>query len=388
MWAWVVFGLVVIGGGWACGRGESLADSSRRLDDSDLVERTDEPHFPDVLEVLGAPDRVYSDDVPTFPDASDILGDFTDEAGSLPDTPELHDDAGSWDPPTSSDDLCEITVDFEAFDGTDVFFGLDSSGSTDSGEWDDVREVWDWPDTFHADDLQDIFDKTDAIKPLVLYTCLADSFEGDSGWEATGLWHRIHANQDIVNIWAAPPFDYVLLSGPVTLTKPKDGKYAYWYGQDEDGSYIDVPDDNQVAGGGTSVEPHEGVLVSPWIDLTGASFATLYFWSWWEIESKHPVAYDLSTVEVTSDGDAWVEVARLNPPFIPHGAHPVLPYTVNGVGMPPSWHRTVVSLDAFAGRMLRLRFRFRTEDVFYNAFRGWVVDQVLVECVGRPNGGS
>ncbi len=263
---------------------------------------------------------------------------------------------------------------------------FDAQGADDTPGPPDPDDAPDWPDESDVPGPMDLtHPPADPGPPPVSSVCWSDSFEWDTdpGWEATGLWHRIHAGQDLVDVWASPPYDYVSLAGPATLTKPKDGKYAFWYGRDEDGSYLGIPDANQVAGGGTSSEPHEGALVSPWLDLTGAASATLYFWSWWEIESQHPAGYDLSTVEVTADGDTWIEVARLNPPVVPPGASPVLPYTVNGVGMPPSWHRTVVSLDVVAGGPARVRFRFRTGDVFFNAFRGWVVDEVSTECVDQ-----
>lgn len=325
----------------------ALATPETPAPDPETEGRDPEPDDP--LGDPGAPDLPEDSPDPTLegaiiaedlaPAADQALGG--DDASMLePDAEDLVEAAPDWEPPP--DAALDIATD-----------GTAEAGAPDPGP------------------------------PPEPFECWADSFEwdADSGWEATGLWHRIHANQDLVDVWAGPPFNYVVLNGPATLTKPKDGKRAYWYGRDEDGSYLDVPAAEQVAGGGTSVEPHEGVLVSPWIDLTGATRATLFFWSWWEIESQHPAGYDLSTVEASQDGETWVEVARLNPPVVPPGASPVLPYTVNGVGMPPSWHRTIAWLDAFAGGLVRIRFRFRTGDVFFNAFRGWMVDEVFVMCV-------
>lgn len=334
-------------------------------DASDPGGPTEAPDLSDRSGVFDASDPLDAADGPDLSDSPD-RSDGSEPLDSL----EANDQPDPSGPPEGFD----APDPLDGADGSDPSDGPDPADPSDSPDDSEALGPVDPPDTL-----------ADPGPPPPPSTCWSDSFEWDAdpGWEATGLWHRFHAGQDLVDVWAAPPYDYVALSGPATLTKPKDGTHAFWYGRDEDGSYLGTPDDNQVAGGGTSTGPHEGALVSPWLDLTGVASATLYFWSWWEIESKHPAGYDLSTVEVTADGETWTEVARLNPPVVPPGAHPVLPYTVNGVGMPPSWHRTVVPLDAFAGGPARVRFRFRTGDVFFNAFRGWVVDEVSIECVAQ-----
>lgn len=369
----------------ACGRGPAGGSGDVRdpgasgvpaevgLWDAGPEERTEEPDpggRADAPDPTGPPEPPSVLDLPGAPDLSDSGDD--------------HDSSGAPDPDSA----------FDRSEGSDQAdpAGADTLGDPsdrpDGSEILDSNDLPDLSDTAASPDLADGSDPavpSDLGPPPEPSLCWSDSFEWDAnpGWEATGLWHRVHAGQDLADVWAGPPYDYVVLNGPATLTKPKDGTHAFWYGRDEDGSYLGTPDDNQVAGGGTSVEPHEGVLASPWLDLTGAAHATLIFWSWWEIESQHPAGYDLSTVEVTADGETWTEVARLNPPGVPPGANPVLPYTVNGVGMPPSWQRTLAPLDAFAGGPVRVRFRFRTGDVFFNAFRGWVVDEVSVECAGQ-----
>ncbi len=339
------------------------------LDDSradDQAGSLDVGHWPDEAE----PDRAL--DLPGGPDCVEPR-DLVESSLELSLGEEVLDRGGHQD-------------DLEVFESWALEVAPDPDALPDGPEDADHEDVLEGLD--HADSTgpPDVPAQSDAAQdpgpPPLPFPCWSDSFE-DAAWEPTGLWHRVHASQDIVNVWALPPFDFVVLAGPPTLTKPKDGQYAFWYGRDEDGSYLDVPDESQVAGGGTSVSPHGGFLQSPWIDLSGMDSATLTFWSWWEIESKHPVAYDLSSVEASADGETWVEVARLNPSSVPPAANPVLPYTVNGVGMPPSWHRTAVTLDAFAGGPVRIRFAFRTGDVFYNAFRGWVVDEVSILCVPK-----
>lgn len=361
-------------GGGARGPRDDSPVLPEPLDSQDLVVEVGASD-PDVGDPATSPDPAEPTDgieAPAVPDPSEVF-DWSDPA-----------DPGNWPDVAPDVGLADASHDPEPPDLPDEVDAFDTQSPDDTPGPPDPGDAPDWQDEADAPGPVDLpRPPVDPGAPPVPYVCWSDSFEWDAdfGWEATGLWHRIHADQDLVDVWASAPYHYVSLAGPATLTKPKDGKYAFWYGRDENGSYLGTPDANQVAGGGTSSEPHEGALVSPWVDLTGAASATLFFWSWWEIESQHPAGYDLSTVEVTADGDTWTEVARLNPPVVPPGANPVLPYTVNGVGMPPSWHRTVASLDAVAGGPARIRFRFRTGDVFFNAFRGWVLDEVSVECV-------
>jgi hypothetical protein len=232
------------------------------------------------------------------------------------------------------------------------------------------------------------FDQADAkdAGPLVWTVCLEESFEDEaSGWTATGLWHRISGGQMPSDVWAAPPNEWVTLAEPWSLSPPKHGTHAFWYGRDEDGSFLRVdatePPEQSAASGGTSWAAHQGTLTSPPIDLTGYLGARLSFWSWWEIESIHPTEYDLSTVEASGDGGAsWTEVFRMNPPSDSGGGKPALPFTANGVGAPPSWALRKADLSAFAGKQVLVRFRFDTGDEYFNGFRGWMLDELKLEC--------
>lgn len=224
--------------------------------------------------------------------------------------------------------------------------------------------------------------------PLKWFVLLEESFE-TSEWTATGLWHRVHGPQMPIDIWAAPPYEYVSLEAPLTISAPKHGQYAYWYGDDTNGSYIGVPyfDPDKPEGpgsGGTSDQPHSGTLTSPLLDLSLCEDATLAFWSWWEIESMHPSHYDLSLVEVSIDeGASWSEVFRMNPAYDPISPSPPIPFTVNGMGAKPSWTFRKVNLTAFVGKKLMIRFVFDTVDSLYNGFRGWLIDELRIECAGR-----
>lgn len=341
-------------------------------EDWDLVDR-DNPAADGRVERFSEPEVSYLPDTLTLLAHNQSKPLAPQYSFSLPRMTELGSDQGPSQPDSS------VLLDEASASQEDIIGSVDEGGSTDILQ-NDLFE-----DKIEIMEIIEIEETTpfDVSEPQQPFVCWSDSFEWDEnpGWDWSGLWHRISVAQDIVNIFAGPPYNYVILAGSPEISKPKDGKYAFWYGQDENGSYILEPAEEQTAGGGTSAEPHEGELVSPWIDLSNTSRVTLFFWSWWEIESKHPVNYDLSTVEVTTNGYDWIEVGRLNPSVIPQGASPYLAYTVNGLGMPPSWHRKVIALDKFVGSFIRIRFRFRSNDVFYNAFRGWVVDQVWLECV-------
>ena len=70
--------------------------------------------------------------------------------------------------------------------------------------------------------------------------------------------------------------------------------------------------------------------------------------------------YDTATVYVVRAGGAATKV-----------------YTVSTNDT--SWHTTPgISLAAFAGQTIQIRFTFDTVDNFANAFKGWMVDDVVV----------
>lgn len=211
--------------------------------------------------------------------------------------------------------------------------------------------------------------------------CLNESFEV-STWSATGLWHKISSSQNIINIWASAPYNYVTLVGSKYVLKPYDGSWEYWYGKDADGSFINVAASGQGSGsGGTSTSAHEGFLTSPNISLIGYSKATLSFYAWFEIESVNPASYDIGSVEVsTNNGSSWTEIKRLNPPSDPPGGSAPIPWTPNGVNTAPTWAKYTVDLAAYANNNILIRFRFRTNDNLYNGFRGFGVDLVTITC--------
>lgn len=124
-----------------------------------------------------------------------------------------------------------------------------------------------------------------------------------------------------------------------------------------------------------------GYMISPEINLTTQSEASLSFWTWFEIESVNPnqYGYDIMEIIVMETGGTETSLGRLNPysdPILDDRA--ALPFTSGGFNKAPLWVMTEYNLTDFVGQTIQLKFEFRTVDGLYNGFRGWFVDNVLV----------
>jgi hypothetical protein len=82
-------------------------------------------------------------------------------------------------------------------------------------------------------------------------------------------------------------------------------------------------------------------------------------------------------VDASSWDQKWVQVSVDGGPFTD---------LVQVTGGPMrAWHQTSVVLAPYAGSTVRLRFHFDTIDGALNAYRGWYVDDVLVDAQNPPN---
>ena len=90
------------------------------------------------------------------------------------------------------------------------------------------------------------------------------------------------------------------------------------------------------------------------LDLTDAYYARLIFWHQYEIES----GYDYGLVEVSTDGSTW---------------EPLTSYSGNSDGM----EAETLSLNAYAGQTLHLRFRFTSDGSVTRD--GWYLDDIAVQ---------
>lgn len=247
---------------------------------------------------------------------------------------------------------------------------------------------------------------TGAVTPcLPGQVAFSDNMEGAGGWTATGFWHQVTNPQGIKVLHVggtapdSPPNDInpdlVTLpsldaNGNAWLPAAHSGARAWWYGVDANGTFIDSAFDltiQQAKNGGQSKTANNGALTSPIIDLRGAAGATVSFWTWWEIEGVDVDRYDLMWVQVSTDGGAtFTNLGKLNPPNDVNNK-PEQNYSSGGSNAAPVWADPPFDLGAYVGKQIILRFYFNSVDHRYNGFRGWLLDDVVVQC-GAPTGPS
>ena len=232
------------------------------------------------------------------------------------------------------------------------------------------------------------------------------SYYGDS---LNNGWHIHTAGENITNQALYDPASqtgYVLLAPDDTsggkIPDPAGGNQCFWYGNastadgiEAQGNYLDVFDlayastlDGGTSGTlSTTYYENYGFLYSPVIDLSDVTPTTpvsLTFKTWWEIESTNPNAdgYDRMTVEVTTDGTTWIPLARLNPISDPQDTvvRSPIPFSNMGYNSAPSWiQQEAIPLYGVQGQTIQLRFYFDTWDDNYNGFRGWLIDDIMVQ---------
>ena len=207
---------------------------------------------------------------------------------------------------------------------------------------------------------------------------------GPGSWTATGLWHRVVSPQSIRVIDAIRQ-NYVQLPDAGYLPSAYSGSACWWFGEDATGTFIGPNYPTQSSNsGGTSATTLSGTLVSPAINLTNASQASLSFYTWWEIEGVDVHAYDKMYVEVSTDGGTtFSTVGTLNPIDDANTAS-YIAYSTNGVNVPGEWGKVYFNLTPYLGNEIKLRFRFNTVDHRYNGFRGWFIDDVKVTATAIP----
>ena len=163
-----------------------------------------------------------------------------------------------------------------------------------------------------------------------------DMEAGITDWEADGLWH-------LVDTGATPtPDPYANANSPTR---------SWWYGQPSTGNY-------------NTGAPNSGTLDSSVFRVPADQ--NLAFFSWEQVEAQAAFTYDLRQVLVSDDGgDSWS-----------------LFYTSDGA-VQDAWHLVLLDFSSYAGKAVRLRFKFDTVDALYNNYRGWYVDDVQL-VTGMP----
>jgi tetratricopeptide (TPR) repeat protein len=165
---------------------------------------------------------------------------------------------------------------------------------------------------------------------------LDEDFESGTGsWSTSGLWHLVSSSS-----CASPGH-----ASPVS---------AMYYGQDGDCDFA--------TGSRTS-----GDLISPEISGITAD-STLSFSYFREVEEEPAFEVDKTTVAVQITGTTtWSNLWSRNSTDPSQAS-----WTDSGA----------ISLAAYAGETIRIRFQFDSDDDFANRFTGWLIDDVVVTSNG------
>lgn len=223
--------------------------------------------------------------------------------------------------------------------------------------------------------------------PAQAKTLFFDNMEaGEGDWTHSpvvdgydDLWH-LETNPEELTVHEELNPDLISLPDSGSLPAAYSGDSAWWYGDSETGTFIgDYTNSLQTdKNGGFSNSSNSGYLISPTIDLSNSSRATLTFWTWWEIEGVDVDRYDMMYVQASSDGSLYDTLGAVNPINDVDGES-YKPYSSGGLGETGEWVKHTFSLDDFAGEeSTNIRFYFDTVDHRYNAFRGWLIDNVRV----------
>lgn len=170
-----------------------------------------------------------------------------------------------------------------------------------------------------------------------------------------------------------------------SLPRSYKGTHALWYGALTTGNFNGTSGGqcgpksggNGPANGGTITTP-EQVLQN------GTSSYILKFAYWYEIEGVAPQypTFDSMNIYVSLNGGAFSPVGHLNP-STSFGYQGPDAYTSGGGGQAPAWGvREIALTNAKAGDKLKVKFEFKTGDGAFNAFRGWVIDDLKVVGAG------
>ncbi|MCU4323610.1 carboxypeptidase-like regulatory domain-containing protein [Acinetobacter schindleri] len=212
----------------------------------------------------------------------------------------------------------------------------------------------------------------------------------ETKWSLLQKNHKI-INKDVNRLVTLAPDD----SSNGKLPDPAQGNYAYWYGNSVAGSFLNkeanlLTEEGQPVetrlNGGTSSQAYYGTLTSPVIDLsTTQKPISLSFKTWWEIESVNPSSrgYDAMDVEVSVNGGEFKKLVRLNPLSDPQTDYNrwSIPFSNFGFNLAPQFaQQEAISLDEYAGQSnVKIRFKFDTVDQYYNAYRGWIIDDIVIQ---------
>jgi hypothetical protein len=175
------------------------------------------------------------------------------------------------------------------------------------------------------------------------------------------------------------------------------GQYVLWYGNPETGTISDQASNS-------STKPNSGEAISPVIDLTNFSYVTAILSTWFEVESVdvaggqfdqmeiyvgifddnkadgEPITITYGAYEYVLENNAFYKLGTLNPEKEPPGMqYAYINFSSGGINEPPIWVTMEENLSPFAGHKIRFKFKFFTKDSNYNGFRGWALDDLIVQ---------
>lgn len=112
--------------------------------------------------------------------------------------------------------------------------------------------------------------------------------------------------------------------------------------------------------------PNSGAIQSERIYIaSGYSKITLQFYGWHETEPQR-MGFDLNDFD------------RKQVILIDDGDDIIATYTIGTSSAPGEWYREEIDLTPFAGREIRIQFKFDTVDGLNNNFEGWYIDDVQI----------
>ncbi|MFX0181023.1 MAG: CARDB domain-containing protein [Candidatus Hodarchaeota archaeon] len=162
----------------------------------------------------------------------------------------------------------------------------------------------------------------------VLGPIFSDDFErGLSNWVSiSGLWHLT----DNSSAWQNP------YHSPI---------HSMWFGNESTGNFE------------TNFREF-GDITSISIDLSGTDIAFLEFYHWREGEGG---SFDSSNVYISIDGFFWDLIYQNSESYV------------------NPWEKVSIDISAYAGNpSVQIMFEFDTLDEFYNDFRGWLIDDIVI----------
>jgi hypothetical protein len=202
---------------------------------------------------------------------------------------------------------------------------IDDSAGGDNDGYPEPGESISMPVTLRNTSTNTTFSDISATLSAIWFNeeaLFSDDIEaGQDGWTCDGLWH-------------------------LTEHRSYSATHSWYYGIEDVWNYD--------TGGNNS-----GSLVSPPINLTGLSGASLTFWYWYETEDEGSM-WDQRWVLISVDGG------------FPEPLEQLFGDDMN------TWQQHTTDLSGYVGHSVQVIFSFDTIDDVGNDYEGWYVDDVIV----------